>query len=195
MPTKDATLTVNDDAPRADDTPAWAHALISGMTDLTTRLDHLEQEAREAKARAPAFKPMQHPQAKKKTGGVYGNIDQQIAGSGWREVWDQGVRPSSILCDIHGEKIPDAFLDRMAPRFGPGDAVRIDPASARPGFPPGTTWGSLLAEKVPSNPDGVGTVNRVLWLTDEGQWKYTCTIPGLTAHRPDGFHDHELLPA
>jgi hypothetical protein len=181
---------------QTDETPAWARALIGGMQDLTTRLDRLETEARETKARTPAFKPMQHAQSgRRRQGGVFGRIEEKISGSGWKEVWDQGVRPSSILCDIHGEKIPDMLLAQLAPRFQPGDPVRLDPTSARPGFEEGTTWGQILADKVPSNPDGVGTVTRVLWLTDEGQWKYMATVPGLTANRPDGFHDHELLPA
>lgn len=170
----------------AEEAPAWAKLLID-------RIDRLEGEVRATKARTPAFVPKQ-PMPGHKPGGVFAALNEAIGGPGrrgWGEKWGQGVS-NVVLVDIHGEKIPDQMLSRLAPQFGDGDQVRINPEVAREGFPDGQTWGDVLA-KVGS--EGYGTVKKVYWLTDAGQWKYSVVVPGVTGARPDGFHDYELLPA
>jgi hypothetical protein len=162
-----------------DDTPAWARVLID-------RLDRLEERQRHTAAAMPAFKPMVHTETRPK--GIKSALADLQPGQQREGVSHQ------ILVTIHGEKVSGQTLRDYPCRFAAGDAVRIDPSSAREGFPEGKTWGDVLAT-IPRNPEGYGTVTKIYWLTDSGEWKFSVTVPGLTGARPDGFLDHELLPA
>ena len=203
MATRTPEPTVAPDPPAADPTLARVLALLESQQEEMTAL---REELRQAKsAQGASFKPMQPPSGVRRgRGGRFGNLDAALAQGqrrGWGEREAMGIS-SQILIDIHGEKIPDRMLDAVGPRFYDGDAVRINPDATREGFPEGLTWGDVLARLAPTtrkgqraNPHGVGTVTKVLWLTDDEGWKYKVVVPGITGARPDGFHDHELLPA
>lgn len=87
-----------------------------------------------------------------------------------------------------------ALLENYAPLYGPGDAVRINPAAERLGWTPGKTWAELLA-KSPSNPDGYGEVQEVCPFSHRG-WMYRVVVKG-HSEKPSGmvFDQHELLSA
>jgi hypothetical protein len=170
------------EAPPADtqeEAPAWAKGLFD-------RMDRMETEAREARARTASFKPMERPTNGTPTG-IFAGMRPTPGNPAERD----GVS-KQILVDERGNKVPEMLLRQYPPRFGVGDPCRIDPHSTRPGFPEGRTWGDVLAER---KLDGVGVIRKVYWLRDTGEWKYSAVIRGITNQRPDGFLDSELLTA
>lgn len=175
-------------APPAPD-PIQAR-ILALLEDLTGRQDRLEAKVEEARSNParppPAFVPMQVAESRPK------GIRAALAGLAPGQT-REGIS-HQILVNRQGEKLSSTTLRDYPCRFEAGSRVRIDPDSARPGFPEGQTWGDLLA-KIPTNPDGIGTVRKIYWLNDAGQWKFSVHVPGLTSARPDGFYDAELLPA
>lgn len=177
MSTKDATV-VDEQAAEA---PAWARGLLE-------RLDRLEGDLRETRQRTATFRPMELPrQGHKGQSGIFAGMNPAPG----RPVEREGIS-DQILVDERGDKLPAMLLQQYPPPFAPGDRCRLNPDAARAGWPEGKTWGTVLADL---RIDGVGVIRKVYWLKDDGRWKVSAVIRGLTNQRPDGFLDDELLPA
>lgn len=158
--------------------------VLALLEDQTRRFEAIEADLAATKARTASFRPMESSAPPPR------GIKAQLAGMRNGEQ-REGIS-TQILVDVHGEKVNGLTLQQYPCRFEFGSRVRIDPGSARVGFPEGQTWGDVLAKL---GIDGYGTVRKVYWLNDDGQWKYSVHVPGLTNGRPDGFYDSELLPA
>lgn len=157
--------------------------VLSLLEDQTEKIARLETELRETKARTASFVPMDANRPQR-------GLKSQLAGMKNGEQREGVSR--QVLVDERGDKVPAMLLAQYPPRFEAGSHVQIDPGSTREGFPEGQTWGQVLT-KIGSA--GYGVVRKIYWLRDDGEWKYSVTVPGLTNGRPDGFHDRELLPA
>lgn len=86
--------------------------------------------------------------------------------------------------------IPKQLLAKFGPKYVIKSRVRINP-EARVWGDSGKTWQNVLDE---TGSAGVGLVMKVMYLTDEGDWKYRVRIKGLTGKNGAGFHEGELLP-
>lgn len=162
---------------QADEAPPWAAALLD-------RIDTLEGELKQAKARQAAFKPMEPPQSRQ--AGIFAGM---APGPG-QAVQREGVSQQDLV-DVRGDKVPAMLLKQYPVAFAAGDRCRINPAATREGWPEGQTWGDVLAR---FGTEGVGVVGKVYWLNDRGEWKYSARIRGITGTRADGFLGSELLP-
>jgi hypothetical protein len=187
--------------PEAPDAALMARVLAK-LEDLEQQNAVLREEVRQARTTPNQFKPMEPPAGAKQRRGVWSSINEALQSmpNGWTETPVATGVSNLTLIDVHGEKIPDRMLAQIGPRFGEGDAVRINPEAKR--SEDGDTWGNILARQAANarkgqvaNPLGVGTVVKILWLTDDEGWKYKGRVPGITGQRTDGFHDRELLPA
>lgn len=171
------------DAPEA---PVGAlDQVLAALQGIVERQDRLEAEVRQAASAAPAFVPM------RQAGQTGASVDGRGLGVDAPSLARDGTR--HLLTTTSGRLLTEMTLRQYPRRFGPGSPVRIDPASAREGFPPGRTWGDVLAEQGSA---GVGEVAAIKGLRDKtGEWHYYVDVPGITGAQPDGFGDHELLPA
>lgn len=167
-----------DTTPETDAAPPWARALLD-------RVAELEGELRQARSAAPSFVPMK---AATQTGA---RVDNRGLGQDVPGLAKDGTR--QMLTTTRGILLNEMTLRQYPRRFGPGSPVRIDPESAREGFPEGRTWGPILAQHGSA---GYGEVVGVKGLREgTGEWQYYVEVPGITGAQPDGFGDHELLPA
>jgi hypothetical protein len=150
------------------------------------RLDKLDAEVRETKARTPSFVPMQQPSSARPQGP--GAAARPLA----KGESATGRMGKDIFRTVGGQQLTEGELLRNPPRFGQGTTVRIDPGSRREGFADGLTWGTVLAK---AGSEGYGRVIDIQWVNRHDEWKYRVSVPGLTPEHGDGFHDRELLPA
>ena len=100
-----------------------------------------------------------------------------------------GVR-AQVPIGTHGMRLAEHIQIQFAPKFQPGDEVRINPEAIREGAD--RLWSAVLDHL---HIDGYGRVRKRLWLTKVGQWKYKVHVPGYSKPEGDGFGEYELLAA
>lgn len=97
-----------------------------------------------------------------------------------------------------GERVPAMVMAQYAPRFGTGDAVRLNLDAVPHGRTDSKTRGELMAEK--GVPQGYGEILNRSYLSDRtGQWKYRVkfdpkVMPGSNRGTVE-LYEQELLPA
>lgn len=153
-------------------------ALVALIQDLRSEVSELKAQ----KPAAPTFKPMERPDLHNTAERRRQMMDTlQRAGQRAEGNLDQ------TAVDYQGHPIGKAMLREMGPAFQVGDVIRVRREVTREGG--SVSWGDIL-DKVHS--EGVGVVQRTLYLTKAHVWKYLVRVNGLTPTKGDGFYEHEL---
>ena len=94
-----------------------------------------------------------------------------------------------MLFGTDSHPIPELILKTYGPKFRMHSRVRINPEVKVRGSE--KLWGSVLGAE---NLAGIGVVTKVMYMDNNGEWKYRVRIKGLTGKMGSGYHESELMP-
>lgn len=170
-----------------EQSPAPEH---NQMAEILQRLQALEAENAELKAKQPKFQPMQRIERPRSGGYV---PPEELRKRDMKELHSNGQMLARNLSVYDNPQRWADVPEQYRPVFQTGDLVAVNPEAQVHGSD--KTWGEVSLPGGGTASQVVGEVVATLGRSRTWEPKYRVRIPGLTRSGGDGFHESELVPA